>query len=190
MARDGRSGLVCAAVTGAMLLGLTACAAQPSSAQTMSSAELAAVAPDETTLERALRRGVQVVRIRDHKGGYLPRVVAQVNTLNRAGVAGRIDGGYCFSACTVFLALRDVCVAPWTQFGFHAPSDPRTRQALSGQAWQQVTAHVAGYYRPELADWWMRHGRHVRTGMAFRTGADLISMGYRACPPLERAQTG
>jgi hypothetical protein len=95
----------------------------------------------------------------------------------------RIDGGFCFSACTVFLALQRVCVAPWTQFGFHAPRDPQTGRPLSGAAFERATAHVAGYYRPALAAWWLREGRHVTDRMALRSGAELIAMGYPECPP-------
>lgn len=150
-------------------LGLGACTAQPS-----------AQAPADT-VQTAVAGGASEVRIRDHRGGYLPRVVAELRALNQAGVTARIDGAFCFSSCTVFLAADDVCVAPWTRFGFHAPSDPSSGRKLTGQRFEQATAHVAGYYRPPLAAWWMREGRHTRDGMAFRTGADLIAMGYRAC---------
>lgn len=128
-------------------------------------------------------RAVAEIPIRNHRGGYLPRIVAEMERLNRAGIAARIDGEFCFSACTVFLALDRVCVAPWTQFGFHAPVDPRTGQALRGAAFDRATLHVARYYRPPLADWWLREGRHVRRGLVMRSGAELIAMGYRACTP-------
>lgn len=123
------------------------------------------------------------VSIRNHRGGYLPQVMVQVEALNRAGIAARIDGGYCFSACTLFLALDRVCVAPWTRFGFHTPTDPRSGGPLTGPAFEQATRFVAGHFRPALAGWWLREGRHVQRGLALRTGADLIAMGYPACPP-------
>ena len=150
--------------------------------------DMAAQTPE--TVHAALAQGAQVVRIRDHRGGYLPRVVAEVAAMNGAGVAGRIDGAFCFSACTIYLSLQDVCVAPWTQFGFHAPRDARSGRHLSGAAFDHATSHVARYYRPALAAWWMHQGRHVRKGMAFRTGADLIAMGYRACAPQDGRRTG
>ena len=124
-----------------------------------------------------------LVHIRNHRGGFLPRVVAEMQALHRAGVEVRIDGGFCFSACTVFLAAERACVAPWTRFGFHAPSDPRTGRKLQGAAFEHATAHVAGYYRPALARWWMARGRHTRDGLAMLTGAELIAMGYPACDP-------
>lgn len=166
------------ACTLAVLLSLGVVGPQPAVAQTVE------------TVEAALHGHARVLRIRDHRGGYLPRVVAEVRALNRAGVAGRIDGAFCFSACTVFLALEEVCVAPWTQFGFHAPRDARSGRVVRGQAFEQATLHVAGYYRPALANWWLQRGRHVERGMAFRSGADLIAMGYRACPPTDGARTG
>jgi hypothetical protein len=132
---------------------------------------------------RAPQGAPQELRIRNHRGGYLPGVVAEMAALNRAAVPVRIDGGFCFSACTVFLALDRVCVAPWTQFGFHAPHDPRTGRPLTGAAFERATAHVAGYYRPALADWWLREGRHAIGRMALRSGAELIAIGYPACPP-------
>ncbi|MGY6410322.1 MAG: hypothetical protein ACXIUV_04765 [Alkalilacustris sp.] len=166
----------------ALALGLAGCTAGPSTAQ--STAQSAPI------VEVARLEPGRVLRIRDHRGGYLPRVVAQVNALNEAGVAGRIDGAFCFSACTVYLALNEVCVAPWTQFGFHAPRDPHSGRPLNGAAFEYATAHVARYYRPELSSWWMRQGRHVRNGMAFRTGAELIAMGYPACPSWDSARAG
>ena len=148
---------------------------------------LALITPLPATAERGLQLArapaTAEVQIRNHRGGSLPRIVAEVERMNRAGIAGRIDGGFCFSACTVFLALDRVCVAPWTQFGFHAPSDARTGQMLRGAGFERATAHVARYYRPALADWWMREARHTRQGLALRSGAELIAMGYPACPP-------
>ena len=122
-----------------------------------------------------------VVHIRDHPGGFLPRIVAETEAIRRSGAEVRIDGGYCFSACTVFLSLERACVAPHTRFGFHAPADPRTGAPLSGPAFEQATRHVARYYRPALAAWWLREGRHIRSGLAMRSGAELIAMGYRRC---------
>lgn len=127
-------------------------------------------------------RTAKTLHVRNHRGGYLPRVVAGVEAARRAGQDVHIDGGFCFSACTAYLSLEKVCVAPWTQFGFHAPTDPRSGRVLSGAAFHAATAHVAGYYRPQLAAWWMREGRHVHHGMALLSGSELIGMGYRACP--------
>ena len=123
-----------------------------------------------------------VVRVRNHPGGYLPRIVHEVEALRSTRQEVRIDGGYCFSACTVYLSLERACVAPYTQFGFHAPTDPETGAPLTGRAFEAATTHVARYYVPELAAWWIREGRYVQRGMALRTGAELIAMGYRACP--------
>lgn len=142
---------------------------------------LPAPAAADRGLQLARAPATAEVQIRNHRGGYLPRIVAEVERMNRAGIAGRIDGGFCFSACTVFLALDRVCVAPWTQFGFHAPSDARTGQVLRGPGFERATAHVARYYRPALAAWWLREGRHIRSGLAMRSGAELIAMGYRRC---------
>ena len=158
------AGLLC----GALLLGAGMAAVAPGPAQAQASSPVRMIADR--------------LHVRNHRGGYLPRVVAGVEAARRAGVEVRIDGGFCFSACTAWLALERVCVAPWTQFGFHAPSDPRSGRKLSGAAFENATTHVAGYYRPPLARWWMREGRHVSRGMALLSGADLIAMGYRACP--------
>ncbi|MBK5927212.1 hypothetical protein [Rhodobaculum claviforme] len=132
-------------------------------------------------LQAAAMRTPAPVHIRNHRGGFLPHIVAEMQSLVRSGAEVRIDGGFCFSACTVFLASDRVCVAPWTQFGFHAPSNPQTRRKLTGQAFEHATRHVARYYNPQLARWWMNEGRHTRQGLAMLTGADLIAMGYRAC---------
>jgi hypothetical protein len=171
----------------ARLSGTAAGAIRAAVAAALLAAVPLAAAADGTAarVQQALVDGAREVRIRNDRGGYLPRVVAEVAALNRAGIAGRIDGGFCFSACTVYLALTRVCVAPWTQFGFHAPRDAATGDALHGAAFERATAHVAQHYRPALAAWWMREGRHVRRGLVLRSGAELIAMGYPACPPGE-----
>ncbi len=79
----------------------------------------------------------------------------------------------------MYLALDNVCVAPDAVLGFHGP-----RGLLGGlqrdvfEHWSQV---MAAHLREPLRGWFLRHGRHIRHGLALMRGSTLIAMGYAPC---------
>lgn len=137
-----------------------------------------AAAPHGSAISIAPSEGV--VRIRDHRGGFLPDIMRHRDRLAGLGMPVRIDGAYCFSSCTVFLSLPDVCVRSFTRFGFHAPTG-RDGRRLDAAEFERATRFVADLYTPQLAAWWLETGRHVRNGFAFLTGSELADMGYSLC---------
>ncbi len=54
-------------------------------------------------------------------GGYVIKYALEVNRLRRSGEPVRIAGP-CYSACTLYLSLANICVTPRAKFGFHLPS--------------------------------------------------------------------
>jgi hypothetical protein len=101
-------------------------------------------------------------------------VVAQYN---QTGKLFRISG-HCQSACTLFLAIKNVCIEPGAELLFHAGG----RERISVEA----TKHMLSAYNPSLRAYLLE--RHAMDTLTFFpiSGADLIhKFGYRECPPLE-----
>ena len=71
------------------------------------------------TLPALARQSVLVVG--NDPGGSVEQRVAVVRQLQGDGTQVEIRGDYCMSACTMYLALSRLCVAPQTMFGFHGP---------------------------------------------------------------------
>jgi hypothetical protein len=104
------------------------------------------------------------------KGGRTKDFAVDVEQYRRSGEPFRISG-HCQSACTMFLALRNVCVEPSARLLFHAGDNAiATRRMLNS---------YNGRLRSYLT------ARHIMDSPAFHTlsGRDMISrFGYRACP--------
>jgi hypothetical protein len=124
-------------------------------------------------------RGARVV-VRDHPGGYMNGIIADVADINALGLPVRIVGRYCHSACTLFLGAKEVCVSPETVFGFHSPSKPGVARPMSEQELRAAIGHSAAHYRPGLRDWWLTRGSRSEQ-LVYLTGRDLTRFGYRTC---------
>lgn len=132
-------------------------------------------------------------------GGAVPPAVAQTTnamivTSDRGGLLGqrsdaiqllRASGqrvelrGLCLSACTMYLSLPNVCVAPTAVFGFHGPS--RNQKRLPQREFEHWSEVMADNYREPLRSWYMSEARYTITGYHKISGADLIAMGYPSC---------
>ena len=104
------------------------------------------------------------------KGGRTKDFAVDVQRYRQSGELFRITG-HCQSACTMFLALRNVCVEPSARLLFHAGATPdgtrRMINSYSGKLRSYLTAN------------------RIMESPAFHTisGRDMISrFGYRACP--------
>jgi hypothetical protein len=109
-------------------------------------------------------------------GGQFVRFDPVVAEYNRSGELFRIEG-HCQSACTLFLAIKNVCIEPGAQLLFHAGHD-RERNVTA-----KATNHLLAAYRPALRDYLV--SKHYVDTLAFHTisGRELIDkFGYRACP--------
>jgi hypothetical protein len=109
-------------------------------------------------------------------GGQFSRFDPVVNEANQSGELFRIEG-HCQSACTLFLAIRNVCVDRNATLLFHAGHD-RDHNATSS-----ATEHMLSAYNASLRDYVT--SKHYMDTLEFHaiSGRDMIGkFGYRACP--------
>jgi hypothetical protein len=102
---------------------------------------------------------------------------ALVSQYNASGEQFRIDR-HCQSACTLFLAIRNVCITPSASLLFHAGHTLGPTKAIKAGA----TAHMLAAYNSKLQAY-LNAGHYMDT-LAFHTisGRDMIAkFGYRAC---------
>lgn len=103
------------------------------------------------------------------KGGRTKDFAVDVQKYDQSGESFRITG-HCQSACTMFLAVRNVCIEPGARLLFHA-GDNAT-----------ATSRMMNSYNSKLRAYLVAN-RAMETP-AFHTisGSDMISkFGYKAC---------
>ena len=99
-----------------------------------------------------------------------------IRQYNASGERFRIDG-HCQSACTMFLAIRNVCVTQNATLLFHAGGSVRT-----GKINPDTTARMLAKYKPSLRKYVTDN--HYMDTFEFHSipGSVIISrFGYRAC---------
>jgi hypothetical protein len=109
-------------------------------------------------------------------GGQFSRFDPVVAQYNQSGELFRIQG-HCQSSCTLFLAIRNVCIEPGATLLFHAGHN-RQRDITSS-----ATNHMLGAYNAALRDYVTAN--HYMDTLAFHaiSSRDMIGkFGYRACP--------
>jgi hypothetical protein len=101
---------------------------------------------------------------------------AVIRQYNASGERFRIDG-HCQSACTMFLAIRNVCVTPNATLLFHSGGNPRT-----GQRSEETTSRMLAKYKPSLRKYVSEN--HYMDTFEFHSipGPVIVSrFGYPAC---------
>lgn len=109
-------------------------------------------------------------------GGQFSRFDPVVSQYNQSGELFRIEG-HCQSACTLFLAIRNVCIEPGATLLFHAGHD-RNHMITSSS-----TSHMMGAYNARLRDFLTAN--HYMDTLEFHaiSGRDMIAkFGYPQCP--------
>ena len=99
-----------------------------------------------------------------------------VSQYNQSGELFRIEG-HCQSSCTLFLAIRNVCIDRNATLLFHAGHD-RNKNIT-----ESATSHLLAAYNGPLRNYVTAN--HYMDTLAFHSisGADMIQkFGYRACP--------
>jgi hypothetical protein len=107
-------------------------------------------------------------------GGRFARFDPVVQQYNQSGEMFRIEG-HCQSSCTLFLAIRNVCVVRSARLLFHAGGRPQ----ISAVA----TNHMLNAYNTRLRSHLL--ASHAMETRAFFTVSerDIIEkFGYRECP--------
>jgi hypothetical protein len=108
-------------------------------------------------------------------GGQYARFDPVVAQYNASGELFRIQG-HCQSSCTLFLAIRNVCIEPSATLLFHSAHD---RQRNVSPA---LTQHMLAAYNAPLRAYVTAN--HFMDTLAFHSisGSDMIrKFGYRAC---------
>jgi hypothetical protein len=110
-------------------------------------------------------------------GGRYGRFDPVVAQYNRSGELFRIEG-HCQSSCTLFLAIRNVCIDPGATLLFHSARDPGTANVSP-----RLTTHMLAAYNGRLRSYVTAN--HYMDTLEFHSisGGDMIQkFGYRACP--------
>jgi hypothetical protein len=104
------------------------------------------------------------------------RFLAVIDQYNASGERFRIDG-HCQSACTMFLSIRNVCVAPGATLLFHAGGSMR-KGIMNPSRTQQMLSTYNAALRQYVTD------NHFMDTFEFHPipGRDIIKrFGYPAC---------
>jgi hypothetical protein len=108
--------------------------------------------------------------------GEMARFDAVIQQYNSSGERFRIDS-HCQSACTMFLSIRNVCVAPGATLLFHAGGNMRANVLNPAS-----TQHMLAHYNAPLREYVLAH--HYMDTFEFHaiSGREIISrFGYPAC---------
>lgn len=122
--------------------------------------------------------GGSPIVVRDDRGGLLGVRSDLIRQYRSAGQRVELRGT-CLSACTMYLALPDICVASGARFGFHGPSDHGRR--LSDAEFEHWSQLMARHYNAPLQAWYLAEARYRISGYYELTGAELIRLGYPSC---------
>ncbi|MEA2792714.1 MAG: hypothetical protein QOI87_94 [Bradyrhizobium sp.] len=109
-------------------------------------------------------------------GGRYARFDPVVSQHNQSGELFRIEG-HCQSSCTLFLAIRNVCIDRSATLLFHSAHDNNRNVSPS------LTTHMLAAYNASLRNYVTAN--HYMDTLAFHSisGRDMIrKFGYRECP--------
>lgn len=129
--------------------------------------------------EAAQPRSAMIVR--NDPGGRLSDRVVEIDRIRSSGTPVRIEGGYCNSACTMYLGLPNTCVSRRASFGFHGPMSQFYGVALPPDQFEYWSQVMASYYPAQLRRWYLREARYTTVGLHKVSGRTLIRMGVREC---------
>ena len=112
-------------------------------------------------------------------GGRFSRYYPVIRKYNKSGERFRIVG-FCRSACTLFLSIKNVCIERSAFLSFHAGPDNRTGKWGPNSS---STKKMLAAYKPALRRYLVKGG-HVNSRRYFTMkGATLIDkFGYVECP--------
>ena len=109
-------------------------------------------------------------------GGQFDRFDPVINQFNQSGELFRIEG-HCQSACTMFLAIKNVCVEPSATLLFHAGKDRSKQITVS------ATNHMLNTYNSALRDYLVSNHYMDTLTLHAIPGREVIKrFGYRECP--------
>ena len=131
-----------------------------------------------SALTSAPAHAQEILVVRADGGGLLGRRSEKIRALAASGERVELRGT-CMSACTMYLSLKNLCIAPDARFGFHGPS--WYGKALPPRQFDYWSKLMARHYREPLRSWFMKTGRYQLTGYFQFSGRQLIDLGYPSC---------
>ena len=102
-------------------------------------------------------------------GGNVNRFAAIVSQYNQTGEQFRIEG-HCQSACTMFLAIKNVCVDRNANLLFHAGNHPYATAAMLGSYNSKLSSFVTAQHYMDSSELHAISGRDI-----------IAKFGYPAC---------
>lgn len=126
------------------------------------------------------QRMLPPVIIGDDGGGRIATRLEDIERYKEQGREVRITGNSCFSSCTLYLGLENVCVYPKTRFGFHGPNWYGLAR-MEGEVFERISRIVVEYYPGFLQDWFMNEARYEFWNFRVLRGAELIRHGIKEC---------
>ena len=111
-------------------------------------------------------------------GGPMAKFDAIIGQYNASGELFRVEG-HCQSSCTMFLAIRNVCVDPSANLLFHAALSAHERDHAP---YPERNAQMASHYNASLRAFVLAN--HYMDSFTFHpiSGRDIIrKFGYRQC---------
>ena len=90
----------------------------------------------------------QFIDVMNDRGGNVVDMTQTRSRLENSGKTVRIRG-YCRSACTMLITMRNACLGPGARVGFHAPRIPNT--SIIPPYVDQI---MGSYYRNGIRDRW------------------------------------
>ena len=119
-----------------------------------------------------------VDNIRIDPGGSITERMQQIERIERSGVRFVIDG-LCASACTMYLGMKNACVAPRTILGFHTasvqgPLGIRTPSKFGNSI-------LMSYYPPRIREWVKEKKALEQDELTAMTAEEAWELGIERC---------
>ena len=95
-----------------------------------------------------IRESESRIVVRNHRGGNVLEMVRLRSKLENSGKRVEVRG-YCRSACTMLITMRNACLGSGATIGFHAPRIPNTTIIPP-----YVDQIMAMFYRNGIRDRW------------------------------------
>jgi len=120
----------------------------------------------------------ETIVVNNDMGGLIRERVQEINEIQRQKDRVKIKGRFCYSTCTMFLIVDDMCVSPYTRFGFHGPS--YYGKPLSPDRFAYWSNVMASHYPEPIRNWFLSTVI-AKESTTVLMGSDLIRLGFEEC---------
>lgn len=117
--------------------------------------------------------------IQNDRGGYLAKQLDRLAELKKSDRRVEVRGDVCFSTCTLYLSLPNMCADAETIFGFHGPM--RIGRKMSTEEFDYFSQLIASHYPERIGQWYLETGREKRFGAHKIKARDMAQYGVKIC---------